>query len=523
MKIRNPILSGFHPDPSICKVKDTYYLANSTFEWFPGVELSYSKDLCTWRPLPSPLQRKTQLDMTGCEPSCGIWAPCLSYDGKLFYLIYTNVRTWNRGPWKDTPNFLVTAEKIEGPWSEPVYLNSSGFDPSLFHDTDGKKYLVNMEWDYRWKKERNFSGILLQEYDPVKKRPVGAIKKIFTGTDIGFVEGPHIFKRNGYYYLLTAEGCTFYNHAASIARSKNIEGPYEIHPSNPLISSRGDDTLAIQKAGHASLCDYKDGLWALVFLCGRPLPGTTRCVLGRETSLALVKWQDDWPYVVHNDGSAANTPEPYVITDNDESEIPHNSSRHYDFKDDGFYDDFKYLRTVDNRDFFKLKSGGGLEIRGGESPCSTFHKALLARRQTDFSFTAVTRLHFEPESFQHMAGLTYYYDENLHYYFAVTKDEKKGRCLVITSMDSGVFSKTPVLPIPEKDVYLKLEVEYARGTFSYSPDNKEWVPVLKDFDTSILSDDYFKDSFTGAFIGMMCTDTAAMAKCADFLFFDYNV
>src|SRR5574344_954935 len=317
MKISNPVLTGFHPDPSICKAGDTYYIANSTLEWFPGVELYWSKDLATWHPLHSSLQRKKQLHMTGCEPSCRIWSPCLSWDGKLFYLIYTNVHTWNRGPWKDTPNFLVTAQRIEGPWSDPVYLNSSGFDPSLFHDTDGRNYLVNMEWDYRKKEEKQFSGILLQEYDTKKKQLTGPVKKIFTGSDIGLVEGPHRYKRDGWYYILAAEGGTFDGHAATLARSRNIDGPYELHPENPLITSRYDDTLVIKQAGHASFCDYKDGMSILAFLCGRPLPGTKRCILGRETSLALIQWKNGWPYVAHNDGTLQNTPEPFVITDRD--------------------------------------------------------------------------------------------------------------------------------------------------------------------------------------------------------------
>src|SRR5574344_2617896 len=148
-RIRNPILPGFHPDPSICMANGEYYIANSTFEWYPGVELSRSKDLIHWESVPSPLSEKRLLDMNGERFSCGIWAPCLSYADGKFWLIYTNVRNWNFGTMKDVPNFLTTAPSIEGPWSDPVFMDASGFDASLFHDDNGRHWFINMEWDYR--------------------------------------------------------------------------------------------------------------------------------------------------------------------------------------------------------------------------------------------------------------------------------------------------------------------------------------------------------------------------------------
>jgi len=192
IRVHNPVLPGFHADPSILRVGDWYYIANSTFEWFPGVEIHRSKDLASWERLPSPLTRKSLLNMEGAGASSGIWAPGLSWSDGLFWLIYTNIRSWDSGPWKDAPNYLVTAPSIEGPWSEPVFLNCSGFDPSLFHDDDGKKWLVNMEWDYRATGSGQFSGILLQEYSPAEKRLIGPARKIFRGSDIGMVEGPHL-------------------------------------------------------------------------------------------------------------------------------------------------------------------------------------------------------------------------------------------------------------------------------------------------------------------------------------------
>ncbi|GAB1482413.1 hypothetical protein MASR2M78_12280 [Treponema sp.] len=245
--IHNPVLPGFHPDPSILYHDGWFYIANSTFEWFGGVQISRSKDLAVWEPVGQALTRKSQLDMRGNPESGGIWAPCLSWARGKFYLIFTDVKTWADEPFKDTHNYLVTATAIEGPWSESVYLNSSGFDPSLFHDEDGRTWFVNMEWDYRKPGVKKFSGILLQEFDEATLSLKGPIQKIFEGSSIGITEGPHLYKVEGHYYLVTAEGGTEYGHAVSVARSKKIGGPYELHPENPLCSSRSDASMYLQK------------------------------------------------------------------------------------------------------------------------------------------------------------------------------------------------------------------------------------------------------------------------------------
>ena len=181
-KIENPILRGFNPDPNIIRVGGDYYIATSTFEWFPGVQIHHSNDLVNWQLISRPLQRSSQLDMVGVPDSCGVWAPCLSYKDGIYFLIYTNVKSFN-GQWKDTPNYLVTATDINGPWSEPIFLNSSGFDPSLFHDLDGRSYLVNMLMDHR--DNLFFGGIVMQEFDTESKALVGDIHYLHSGTEHG--------------------------------------------------------------------------------------------------------------------------------------------------------------------------------------------------------------------------------------------------------------------------------------------------------------------------------------------------
>ena len=202
MKVTNPILKGFHPDPCILRVNDDYYIATSTFQWFPGVEIYHSKDLVNWELSPSPLSKTTQLDLAGVPNSCGVWAPCLSYCDGTFYLIYTVVRDFQR-KFIDLKNYLVTTTDICGEWSDPIYLNSSGFDPSLFHDDDGRKYLVNMLADFRDGKSL-FGGILLQEYSTTEKKLVGKPVNIYKGTSVGITESPHLYKKRR---ILLSHGC----------------------------------------------------------------------------------------------------------------------------------------------------------------------------------------------------------------------------------------------------------------------------------------------------------------------------
>ena len=189
MKIKNPILRGFHPDPSIIRVDDDYYIATSTFEWWPGVRLHHSRDLVNWELIEYPLNRTGQLDLRGVGASQGVWAPCLTYDKGIFYLVYTVVKAFYCNMY-DTNNYLVTAESIHGPWSDSIALNNFGFDPSLFHDEDGRKYMVSMVTDHRVPKK--YAGrLVLQEYDPVRKEMTGPVREIYAADTI-FLEGPHI-------------------------------------------------------------------------------------------------------------------------------------------------------------------------------------------------------------------------------------------------------------------------------------------------------------------------------------------
>src|SRR4029078_6186837 len=268
------------------------------------------RDLIHWRLLTRPLNRASQLNMLGVPDSCGIWAPCLTYSDGLFYLIYTDVKRYGRSTQsgvsgaslRDMHNYLVTSETIDGEWSDPIFLNSSGFDPSLFHDDDGRKYLLNMLWDYRPGRNR-FAGIQLQEFSTTKRKLIVPRDLIFAGTPLGLTEGPHLYKRNGYYYLLTAEGGTSWGHAVTLARSQSLVGPYELHPYTYVLTSRNRPDAELQKVGHADLVETQSGETYMVHLCGRPLRNRGRCTLGRETAIQKMIWsQDGWLRMTDGEG-----------------------------------------------------------------------------------------------------------------------------------------------------------------------------------------------------------------------------
>jgi xylan 1,4-beta-xylosidase len=522
--ITNPILSGFNPDPSILRVGNDYYIATSTFEWFPGVQIHHSRDLVHWKLITRPLNRISQLDMRGNPCSGGIWAPCLSYDNGIFYLIYTDVKYFD-GTFSDCYNYLVTAAAIEGEWSDPVELNGSGFDPSLYHDDDGRKWLVNMLWDFRKGKNR-FGGILLQEYSATEKRLTGPVYKIYKGTELGMTEAPHLYKRNGYYYLLTAEGGTYQGHAVTIARSRSITGPFETDPENPVLTSRYDCNLPLQRAGHGSLVETAGGEWYLAHLCGRPLLSRGRCVLGRETALQKMTWTDDGWIRLEAGGNKPllSVPAP----DLPEHVWPAEPARD-DFDSGVFNIHFQTLRQPLGEAILSLTERPGyLRLKGRESLHSSHAQSLVARRQQSFVYTATTCVEFEPDTFQQMAGLVCLYNSLNYYYLCVTHDEAVGKCLSLLvrdnrQLDSGLEKLLPLKGVDR--CYLRVKVSYDQLQFFYSFDGTVWIPVGGVYDASKLSDEYLEyikaEGFTGAFVGLCCQDLSGRRRAADFDFFEY--
>lgn len=531
--IKNPILRGFNPDPSIVRVGDDYYIATSTFEWYPGVQIHHSRDLVHWRLLTRPLNRPSQLNMLGDPDSCGVWAPCLTYSDGLFYLIYTDVKRYGRttqggasgASLRDFHNYLVTGKTIDGEWSEPIFLNSSGFDPSLFHDDDGRKYLLNMLWDFRPGHNR-FAGIEVQEYSPAEQKLIGTRELIFKGTPLGLTEGPHIYKRNGYYYLLTAEGGTGWGHAVTFARSRSLRGPYELHPEKYILTSRDRPDAGLQRAGHADLVETQQGETYMVHLCGRPLKNRGRCVLGRETAIQKMKWdQEGWLITAHEDAAPRMEIEAPDLTP---YEVPGEPARD-DFDSANLNINFQWLRSPFPQDLFSLTERlGHLRLYGRETIGSLFRQSLVARRQQSFCYTATTSVEFNPEDFQQMAGLVCYYNNSKFHYLYLSYDDTLGKHIRVMSslpdqVQADAFSAPT--PIPANGaIELKVEVDFERLRFAFRTGKGPWSWVPEVFDASILSDEASapgQPNFTGAFVGMCCQDLSGQGRPADFDYFEY--
>ncbi|WP_415936951.1 glycoside hydrolase family 43 protein [Streptomyces sp. 039-1] len=536
--IRNPVLTGFHPDPSLLRVGEDYYLATSTFEWLPGVTLHHSRDLVHWEPLGGALAEERLLDLVGVPDSGGVWAPCLSWADGLFHLVYSDVKSL-AGAFKDVHNYVVTASAPTGPWSEPVPVAGHGFDPSLFHDTGpdgtGRSWLLWLAWDHRPGKDP-FAGILLQEWDRTARCVRGPVRRVFTGTELGRTEGPHLYRRDGWYYLVTAEGGTSWDHAVTVARSRAVTGPYTPDPAGPLLTSAGDEHLALQKAGHGSLVETPDGEWYLAHLAARPLTPRGACVLGRETAIQHVHWTEHgWPRVDGDAGPARpaghvpaprrpgrSAPAPTGPRPATPSGLPGPEW-------------MTLRRHPDPRWLTAATDTGGLRLRGGESLSSRHRQSLVARRQQHTRFRFESTVSFVADEPRQMAGIVHFYNTGLWHYAHLTTDEELGRVLRLAVCDRGRYSE-PAAPVPlpaDTPVRLRLTGLHGEASFAWwDAPTRLWRPLGPALDTSRLSDEYatvgdadghFSDwGFTGAFVGVCAQDLTGGRLPADFTDMSYR-
>lgn len=540
--IQNPIFRGFNPDPCICRRGGDYYVAVSSFEWMPGIPIYHSKDLKNWELLTHVLTDDEAVDLKKLPSAKGIWAPCLTWceaDG-LFYVVYGVMNSMN-ARYFDVDNFVITAENIEGPWSEPVYLHSSGFDASMFHDEDGRKWVVSLEWETREGYEKP-GAICMVEYSPEKKEIIGYPKRIWNGgTDRGCIEAPHLTKRGEYYYIMCAEGGTGYNHCVTMGRAKNVWGPYEGDPMNPIVTSspgnpyeRHDpDHLKpkyfnpdsyLQKSGHGSYVETPLGEVYLLHLCARPFVPELRCTLGRETAIQKMKWTEDgWLRMADGTNLAKEYVEESALPVCPMPQIPE-----FDDFDSPVLGPQYYAPRILPERFVDLTSRPGFaRIRGQESRTSLNRVSILARKLTSVHVTVTTRMEFQPEVHQHSAGLILYYDNmnyvNLRKYYSETLGQS---ALSIIHLENG--EKTEMLntriPVDDVPIYLRLTIEGRESYFEWSYDGNTYTKIGRTFDTTRFSDEYCKyGEFTGTFVGMTCADRVRHRHTADFDFFDYHV
>lgn len=539
--IQNPILPGFHPDPCICRKGDDYYLAVSTFEWFPGIPVYHSKDLKHWELLTHVLTDDEKVDLKKLPSAKGIWAPCLTYceAEDMFYVVYGVMNSMN-ARYFDVDNYLICSKNIEGPWSEPVYLHSAGFDASLLHDEDGRKWIVSLEWETREGYEKP-GAICLAEYSSEKKEIIGYPKRIWSGgTDRGCIEAPHLTRKNGWYYIMCAEGGTGYNHCVTMGRSKEIWGPYEKDPENPIVTSapgisneRHDpdhlkpqyynpDSL-LQKSGHGSYVETQYGEVYLVHLTSRPFVPELCCTLGRETAIQKMTWtKDGWLRMA--DGSRLakiQVPQSNLPV----CEMP-GIPDHDDF-DTQVLGNWYYAPRIMPQSFADVTARPGyVRLIGQESRTSLNRVSILARKLTSLHVRITTKMEFQPEIYQHSAGLILYYDNmnyiNLRKYYSQTLGQS---ALSVVSLENGVKTeyvdtRTPVEDVP---IYLRLYVDGRESWFEWSYDGTAYQKIGRIFHTAHFSDEYCKyGEFTGTMAGLTCADRMFHRHYADFDFFEYK-
>ena len=538
--IQNPILPGFNPDPCICRKGDDYFLAVSTFEWFPGIPIYHSRDLKHWELYTHVLTDDETVDLKKLPSAKGIWAPCLTYceSEGLFYVVYGVMNSMN-ARYFDVDNFLITAPDLKGPWSKPVYLHSAGFDASIFHDDDGKKYIVSLEWETREGYEKP-GAICMVEYDPDKQEIVGYPRRMWWGgTDRGCIEAPHLTKRNGFYYIMCAEGGTGYNHCVTMGRARQVWGPYERDPKNPIVTSVPGDSnkrhdpdhlkpkyfnpnSILQKSGHGSYVNLPNGEVYLVHLCSRPFVPELCCTLGRETAIQKMMWTEDGWLRMADGGNLAKMEVPEPALPN----VPMPQSPDFDGFDSPNLGNFYYAPRIMPTRFVDLTSRPGwLRMRGQESRTSLNQVSILARKLTSVYAQVTTKMDFTPKVYQHSAGLILYYDNmnyiNLRKYYSETLG---GSALSIVQLENG--EKTEYLntriPVEDVPVYLRLMIQGRSCWFEWSYDGEQYCRIGRTFGTAKFSDEYCKfGEFTGAMVGITCADRLHHSHCADFDFFEY--
>jgi xylan 1,4-beta-xylosidase len=507
----NPILPGFHPDPSICRVGEDYYLVTSSFTYFPGLPVFHSRDLVNWKQIGYALDRESQLDLDDLEQSMGIFAPTIRYNTGTFYIVCTNVGKEG--------SFIITSERPEGPWSEPHWIKDApGIDPSLFFDDDGKAYYMGT-FDAPDAKYYGDNEIWLRELDTGKMMLTGPRYGLWKGAlkHATWPEGPHIYKINGYYYLMIAEGGTDYHHSVTIARSRNITGPYEGYEGNPILTHRHLGRKSpIVNIGHADLVETQNGEWWMVALGSRPYGGYFRN-LGRETFLIPVVWEEGWPIVSPSTGKVEFTYKRPELPYGNPVEEP--SCDHFD----GGVLDFvwNFIRTP-RESFYSLTERPGYlrlklrpqKIRELKNP------SFVGRRQQHINFFARTVMEFSPENNGEAAGILLIQNNNYHMRFEYTQTGGSSAIQLIVCEDG----KESV--VSQKEVNLRriqLEVKAVGQDYSfYFGSEDELTELAANVSGRILSTD-MAGGFIGTYIGLFASSNGVGSNnWADFDLFEYS-
>lgn len=503
----NPVLQGFYPDPSVLRVGKDYYLVNSTFSWFPGLPIFHSRDLVSWTQIANAIDRPSQLNLAKMSMWQGVYAPDISWHDGQFFLLNTCIGCGG--------NYVLTASRAAGPWSGPVWLPEvDGIDTSLFFDDDdGTAWIVHNGPPVGRPRYAGHTAIWLQQFDAKALKTVGPRRLL---VDSGsrperkpiWIEGPHIFKKDGIYYLIAAEGGTEEGHSEVIFRSNRVTGPYEAFEGNPILTQRDlpkDRPAPITSTGHASFVRTQNGEWWALFLCVRPYDQAGNFNTGRETCMAPISWQDRWPRITKQGqvlpwteprpklakGRKPSTPTSGAFTLRDEFTRPTLSPS------------WIMLRNPNTKWWHISK--GALELDPRSVVLGDLgNPSLLARRQQHQYAVATTRLHFEPQAGAEAGMVALQNDE--HWYFLAVGREK-GKRVVRLRRRSGGDDPIPgtILAsawVPEvRPIELRIIARGSLYDFGWSLDGRVWHSLVSGADGTILSTKK-AGGFVGAVVGL---------------------
>jgi len=503
----NPILAGFYPDPAVCRQGDDYYLATSSFAYYPGVPLFTSRDLVHWTQLGHVLSRPSQLDLDSAGVSRGIFAPSLSCRPGKLWMITTLV---DRGG-----NFLVTTTDPAGPWSDPVWLGFDGIDPSLFFDDDGKVYIVHNglpEGPQLYGQAHR--AIWIQEYDTAAQRLVGPHRMIVDGgVDITqhpiWIEAPHLFRKDGWYYLICAEGGTAELHSEVVFRSRSVWGPYAPGPVNPILTQRHLDPARpdpVWTTGHADIVETQRGEWWAVFLGTRPYEDYTFNI-GRETFLLPVQWRDGWPLIL-----AGPETVPYVSRVPDLPPDPRrgpplsgNFTDRDDFDAPALRPSWVFLRTVHEPWAETTSHPGWLTIRARPERLEGLGQpSFVARRQQHHWATATAAMRYRPQASGDEAGIVAFQGSDYYLFLGVALQDGRPvvqlqeRAGAITHGTTAILASTSLDAVWDGSLFLRIRARGGKYDFSYAVRPDAWVLLKGDVDGAILS-----TRVAGGFVGTM--------------------
>lgn len=543
--IKNPVIPGMAPDPSIIRVGEDYYIATSTFHWQPGIQIFHSRDLANWQLIGHALVRN-EVELRGTNTPAGVWAPHLSYDAqeKKFWLVYCHMQNM-AGREFNADTYAMWSEDIAGQWSEPIYLSSIGFDPALYHE-DGRHYLSLLEWETRTGYQKP-GHLVLAEADLANGSIKGKWRRLTTGfTTRGCVEAPQIYKHGDWYYLLAASGGTGYAHGIEIGRARDIFGPYEPNPSGePIVTSSpghlfslGDPDAGhfemynphslMQKAGHGSLVETTSGEWYMAHLMSRPLPGTRLNPLGRETSLQKMVWTEDG-WLAMEDGSnlaKMEIPAPQIASDSKQAISRFDILE--DFSRNEYGKEFMTPYHQQNASWVRIRNGH-LEIEGRNSLFSQQEPSIMATRATSFAYEIQAELSFKPDHYSETAGIGLYYDSNNWLYAYIGLDDREEN-LVLSILQAKLGQRISYdfdkIQISREHLELKVVYDYGMAKVFYRLDSQEaWENIGGIIDVRYLSDEGVNGEpgeiggFTGLFNFMGCVDAHQHDSYGEFYYY----